>query len=292
VTDAIRTPDVLLDGLPGFDWAPSFRQWDGLRLAHVDVGSGAPVLMLHGEPTWGYLWRKVAVPVIESGRRVILPDLPGFGRSDKPMDERWYSYDRHTAAIGALLEALDLRDATFVLHDWGGPIGLRLAVEHAERVSRLVLMDTGVFTGEHGMSEAWHRFADFVERVEELPVGFVVRRGCFVDPGDEVAAAYDAPFPSEASKAGARAFPALVPLAPDDPGATTGRDVLAALRGDKRPALMLWGAEDRPLPVAAGERFASELGLPAPRLIPEAGHFLQEDRGAEIGGVIADWLAD
>ena len=291
MTDAIRTPDVLLDGLPGFDWAPSFRQWDGLRLAHVDVGDGAPVLMLHGEPTWGYLWRKVAVPVLEAGRRVILPDLPGFGRSDKPMDEHWYSYDRHTAAIGALLEALDVRDATFVLHDWGGPIGLRLAVSQPERVGRLVLMDTGVFTGEHGMSAAWHRFADFVARVDELPVGLVVRRGCFSDPGDEVAAAYDAPFPSEASKAGARAFPPLVPLTPGDPGATTGRDVLAALRGDRRPALLLWGAEDRPLPLAAGERFAAELGREPPRAIPEAGHFLQEDRGAEVGALIADWLA-
>jgi haloalkane dehalogenase len=290
VTDAIRTPDVLLDGLPGFDWAPSFSNWDDLRLAHVDVGEGSPVLMLHGEPTWSYLWRKVAPPVLEAGHRVILPDLVGFGRSDKPMDERWYSYDRHTAAIAALLEHLDLRDATFVLHDWGGPIGLRLAVEHRERVSRLVLMDTGIFTGEHGMSEAWHRFADFVDRVDELPVGFIVRRGCATDPGDDVAAAYDAPFPSEASKAAARAFPGLVPLTPADPGATTGRGVLEALKGDERPALLLWGAEDRPLPPAAGETFASELGRPAPRLIEGAGHFLQEDRGAQIGETIADWL--
>ena len=148
MTDAIRTPDVLLDGLPGFDWAPSFRTWDGLRLAHVDVGDGSPVVMLHGEPTWSYLWRKVAPPVLDAGHRVILPDLPGFGRSDKPMDEDWYSYDRHTAAIADLLETLDLRDATFVLHDWGGPIGLRIAVEQPERVARLVLMDTGLFTGQ------------------------------------------------------------------------------------------------------------------------------------------------
>jgi haloalkane dehalogenase len=292
VTDAIRTPDVLLDGLPGFGWAPSFRSWDGLRLAHIDAGKGSPVLMLHGEPTWSYLWRKVAPPVLEAGHRVILPDLVGFGRSDKPMDERWYSYDRHTAAIADLLEHLDLRDATFVLHDWGGPIGLRLAVEQRERVGRLVLMDTGVFTGEHGMSEAWHRFADFVDRVDELPVSLLVRRGCATDPGDEVAAAYDAPFPSEASKAGARAFPALVPLTPADPGATTGRGVLDALQGDERPALLLWGAEDRPLPPAAGETFAKELGRPAPRLIEGAGHFLQEDRGAEIGETIADWLSN
>ncbi|MDA0161903.1 haloalkane dehalogenase [Solirubrobacter ginsenosidimutans] len=290
MTDAIRTPDVLLDGLDGFDWAPAFRSWDGLRLAHVDLGDGAPVVMLHGEPTWSYLWRNVAPPVVAAGHRVILPDLVGFGRSDKPIDERWYSYDRHTAAIGALLEHLDLRDATFVLHDWGGPIGLRLAVEHRARVSRLVLMDTGIFTGQHGMSDAWHRFADFVDRVDELPVGLVVRRGCAVDPGDEVAAAYDAPFPSEASKAGARAFPGLVPLTPADVGATTGHEVLTALRDDQRPTLLLWGAEDRPLPLSAGERFASELGVPAPRVIAGAGHFLQEDRGDEVGAIIADWL--
>lgn len=291
MTDAIRTPDVLLDGLEGFDWAPSFRDWDGLRLAHVDVGDGPPVVMLHGEPTWSYLWRKVAVPVLDGGARVILPDLPGFGRSDKPVDEGWYSYDRHTAAIGALFEALDLRDVTLVVHDWGGPIGLRIAVEQRERIARLVAMDTGVFTGEQPMSEAWHRFASFVERVDELPVGLVVRRGCVVDPGDEVAANYDAPFPSEPSKAGARAFPRLIPQAPGDPGAATGREVLAALRADTRPALLLWGAEDRPLPVAAGEAFAAALGLPAPRLIDGAGHFLQEDRGGEIGAIIADWLS-
>ena len=290
MTDAIRTPDVLLDGLPGFDWAPSFRTWDGLRLAHVDIGDGSPVVMIHGEPTWSFLWRKVAPPVLEAGHRVILPDLPGFGRSDKPMDEDWYSYDRHAAAIADLVERLDLRDATFVLHDWGGPIGLRVAVEQPERVARLVLMDTGVFTGDQPMSDAWHRFADFVDRVDELPVSLLVRRGCATDPGDEVAAAYDAPFPSEASKAGARAFPALVPLSPSDAGAAAGARTLAALREDNRPLLMLWGAEDRPLPPQAGEAFASALGQPAPRLIEGAGHFLQEDRGDEVGRVIAEWL--
>ena len=290
MTDAIRTPDVLLEGLPGFGWTPSFRSWDGLRLAHVDHGEGAPVVMLHGEPTWSYLWRKVAPPLVDSGHRVILPDLPGFGRSDKPMDERWYSYDRHTAAIADLLEHLDVRDATFVLHDWGGPIGLRVAVAHPERVSRLVLMDTGLFTGEQRMSAAWHRFADFVDRVDELPVGFIVRRGCATDPGDEIAAAYDAPFPSEPSKAGARAFPAILPLSPADRGASAGHDVLRALRADQRPTLMLWGAEDHPLPVAAGEAFAASIGRDAPRVIEGAGHFLQEDRGSEIGAIIADWL--
>jgi haloalkane dehalogenase len=284
MTDAIRTPDVLLDGLPGFEWEPSFRTWDGLRLAHVDVGEGKPVLMLHGEPTWSYLWRKVAPPVLEAGHRVILPDLPGFGRSDKPIDEHWYSYDRHTAAIRALVEDLDLRDATFVVHDWGGPIGLRVAVELADRVSKLVLMDTGLFTGSVPMSAAWHRFASFVERAEELPVSLLVRRGCFTDPGDEVAAGYDAPFVNEAAKAGARAFPPMVLR-------LQARSTLEALRDDTREMLLLWGAEDRPLPPEQGDAFAAQLGRPAPRRIADAGHFLQEDQGEQLGTLIADFLS-
>ena len=207
MTDAIRTPDQILEGLPDFPYAPHYRTVDGLRLAHVDEGDGAPVVMWHGEPTWGYLWRHVLPPVRDAGHRVVLPDLVGFGRSDKPMELGWYSYDRHVATAATLLEDLDLRDATFVVHDWGGPIGLRLAVEHPDRVARIVILDTGLFTGEQAMSDEWHRFAAFVERTEDLPMGLVVRRGCHRDPGDDVAAAYDAPFPSIASKAGARAFP-------------------------------------------------------------------------------------
>jgi haloalkane dehalogenase len=290
VTDAIRTPDVLLEGLPDFPWEPRYRQVDGLRLAHVDEGDGAPVVFWHGEPTWSFLWRKVVPPLLEDGHRVVLPDLPGFGRSDKPIDEDWYSYDRHVDAAKRLVEDLDLRGATFVCHDWGGPIGLRVAVELAERVDRLVVMDTGVFTGEQPMSDEWHRFREFVERVDELPVSLLVRRACAADPGDEVAAAYDAPFPSEAAKAGARAFPAILPLRPDDAGAAEGRRTLAALRDDSRPALVLWGDADPVLPVRAGEALASALGWPAPRVIDGAGHFLQEDQGALVGSLIADWL--
>ena len=194
------------------------------------------------------------------------------------------------AAAARLIEDLDLRGATFVCHDWGGPIGLRVAVELAERVDRLVVMDTGVFTGEQPMSENWHRFREFVERVDELPVSLLVRRACATDPGDEVAAAYDAPFPSEASKAGARAFPAILPLEPSDPGAEAGRRTLAALREDARPALVLWADADPVLPVRAGEALASAIGWPAPRVIEGAGHFLQEDQGALVGSLIADWL--
>jgi haloalkane dehalogenase len=291
MTDAIRTPDELLDGLPDFPWQPRFTTWDGLRLARVDEGDGRPVVMWHGEPTWSFLWRKVAAPVLAAGHRIVLPDLPGFGRSDKPMDLGWYAYDRHVAAGAALLEALDLRDATFVVHDWGGPIGLRLAVEQPERVSRLVIMDTGLFTGHQRMSEAWRIFRDFVERTEDLPIGMLVRRGCHTDPGDEVAAAYDAPFPSVASKAGARAFPLILPLTPDAPGAAAGQRTLDALREDRRPTLMLWGADDPVLPPGTGERFASAIGREPPRTVADAGHFLQEDQGVQLGALVADWLA-
>jgi haloalkane dehalogenase len=290
VTDAVRTPDDLLDGLPGFPWAPRYREVGGLRLAHVDEGDGAPVVMWHGEPTWGYLWRKVAAALLAAGHRVVLPDLAGFGRSDKPIDPGWYTYDRHVATAATLLDDLDVRGATFVVHDWGGPIGLRLAVEHPERVGRLVVMDSGLITGRQRMTEAWHAFAAFVRRAEELPIGFLVRRGCHTDPGDAVAAAYDAPFPNEASKAGARAFPELIAAGPAMPGAAAGQRTLDALREDRRPLLMLWGREDPVLPPAVGEAFASALGRPAPRLIDGAGHFLQEDRGEEVGAILADWL--
>jgi len=292
VTDAIRTPEMLLEDLPGFPWQAHYREVDGLRLAHIDEGDGRPVVFWHGEPTWSYLWRKVAPPVLEAGHRVILPDLPGFGRSDKPMDPAWYSYDRHTAMAARLVEDLDLREATFVVHDWGGPIGLRLAVEHPARVDRMVAMDTGVFTGGRRMNDAWQEFADFVRRTEDLPIGMLVRRGCHTDPGDEVAAAYDAPFPSIASQAGARAFPDLIPQEADAPGAEAGRRTLAALREDRRPMLMLWAENDPVLPPRAGEAFASALGRPAPRLVADAGHFLQEDQGELVGETIADWLRD
>jgi haloalkane dehalogenase len=290
MTDAIRTPDELLQGLPNFPFEPHFREFEGLRLAHLDEGEGKPVVFFHGEPTWSFLWRKVIPPVLEAGYRCIAPDLPGFGRSDKPVDLDWYSYDRHTAAIAPLLEQLDLRDATVVVHDWGGPVGLRLAVEHPDRIARIVVLDTGLFTGHQMMTDAWRTFRDFVERTEDLPIGFLVRRACKRDPGDEVIAAYDAPFPNQESKAGARAFPLMLPTSPDMPGAQAGQRVLDAMQADRRPKLVLWADSDPVIPLDVGRRFAQALGTEVEHVIADASHFLQEDAGAEIGRLIAGWL--
>jgi haloalkane dehalogenase len=151
MTEVTRTPEEALEGLPDFPFTSHYRDVDGLRLAHLDEGEGAPVIFLHGEPTWSFLWRKVIPPVRDAGFRCLAPDLAGFGRSDKPTDMAFYSYDRHVALAGTLLDDLDLRGATVVVHDWGGPIGLRLAVEHAERIERLVILDTGLFNGHQRM---------------------------------------------------------------------------------------------------------------------------------------------
>ena len=288
--DVVRTEEQALEGLPEFPFESTYRQVDGLRLAHLDEGEGPPVIFFHGEPTWSFLWRKVIPPVRDAGFRCLAPDLAGFGRSDKPTDFDFYSYDRHTELAGTLLEDLDVRDATAVVHDWGGPIGLRLAVEHPERISRLVILDTGLFTGHQKMTDAWIAFRDFVQRTEDLPVGMLVRGACKTDPGDEVIAAYEAPYPNAASKAGARAFPLMLPTTPDAPGAAAGQRVLEALRDDRRPTLMLWADSDPVIPLSTGERFAEAIGRERPRTIEDASHFLQEDQGALIGDLIAEWL--
>jgi haloalkane dehalogenase len=264
MTDAIPAPLESLEGLPDFPFTPQWTQFDGLQMG--------------------------LVPVRDAGYRCIAPDLPGFGRSDKPVDIDWYTYDRHTAALTSLLEALDVRDATVVVHDWGGPIGLRTAVQSPERISRLVILDTGLFTGHQPMSDAWTALREFVARTDDLPVGILVRGGCHSDPGEEVIAGYDLPFPDAAAKAGARAFPLIVPTTPDAPGAAAGRRTLDALRGDRRPKLMLWADSDPVLGLETGRRFAAALGGELSHVIPDAGHFLQEDAGAQIGELIADWL--
>jgi haloalkane dehalogenase len=290
VTAVARTPEERFSDLPDFPFAAHYSDFGELRLGRVDEGQGQPVVFLHGEPTWSFLWRKVIPPVLEAGYRCIAPDLPGFGRSDKPTDIEWYTYDRHTAAITALFEDLDVRGATLVVHDWGGPIGLRLAVEQADRIERIVILDTGLFTGHQKMTNAWIAFRDFVARTDDLPVGFLVRGACHQDPGDAVIAAYEAPFSDPASKAGARAFPLILPTTPEAPGAAAGQRVLETLRDDQRPKLVLWADSDPVLPLSTGRRFAQALGTEVDHVIEGAGHFLQEDAGPQIGELIADWL--
>ena len=289
--DVARTPDERFTSLPDFPWEPHYHDIDGLRVARIDEGDGQPVVFVHGEPTWSFLWRKVIPPVLEAGFRCVAPDLAGFGRSDKPTDVDWYSYDGHTSILRRLVEDLDLTDATMVVHDWGGPIGLRTAVELEQRFDRIVILDTGLFTGRQQMSEAWMAFRNFVERTNDLPISMLVRGACANDPGDEVAAAYDAPFPDAASKAGARAFPLMIPLQPDDEGGAAGRRVLTALHDDTRPMLMLWADADPVLPLETGRRFAQAIGVEEPEVIEGASHFLQEDAGPRIGARIAEWLS-
>ena len=290
--DAFRTPDERFEDLRGFDYEPRYREVDGLRLAHIDEGEGTPVVFVHGEPTWSYLWRKVIPPVLDAGHRCVAPDHAGFGRSDKPTDLDWYSYDRHYELFADLLERLDLRDATVVVHDWGGPIGLRAAVDMPDRVARMVVMDTGLFTGEQPMSDAWKTFRDFVERTDDLPIGMLVTNATARGMDAAVTAAYEAPFPGPEAKAGARAFPLMLPTSPEMPGAAAGKRVLEALRTDARPKLHLWADSDPIIPFRVGERFAAAINGAPPEKIENASHFLQEDAGEEIGRRIAAWLAD
>lgn len=288
-----RTPDERFENLPEFNFEPHYREWEDMRLAHIDEGEGSPIVLLHGVPTWSYLWRKVIDPLVAAGHRCIAPDLPGFGRSDKPED-RWHTYDRLVASVVALLEELDLTDVTLVVHDWGGPIGLRVATtEIPERISRIVIMDSGLFTGHQTMGKAWQTFRDFIDTTPDLPIGMLVNAACVTDLPPEIVAAYEAPFPSSESKAGPRTLPALIPRSPDAPGAAEGRAAVEALMTDSRPILLLWADSDMILPLDVTGR-AMEQAFPVSEplhVIEGAGHFLPEDQGKAIGEMIADWLS-
>ena len=286
----VQTPDNLLARVPDFPYKPRYRKFEGLRLAHIDEGKGPPVVFVHGEPTWSFLWRKVIPPVRDAGYRCIAPDLPGFGRSDKPIDTEWYTYDRHTDALARLFAELKLRDATIVVHEWGGAIGLRVAVEHSDWIGRMVVLDSGLFTGHQKMSESWMAFRELARRSEDLPVSFLIRAGCKSPPAPGVLAAYEAPFPNAASKAGARAFPLILPTTPQMDGAATGQRVLAALGSDPRPKLIIWGEGDTILPIEAGWRFARAIGAEVDHVVKGVGHYLQEDAGHQVGRMIVRWL--
>lgn len=287
--EALRTPDDRFDGL--LPYSPNYLEWDGLRLHYLDEGEGPPVVLFHGEPTWAFLYRKVAAVLTGAGYRVVVPDMPGFGRSDKPVDPDFYTYDRHVAAMSAVVEHLDLEGATAVVQDWGGPIGLRLAVEHPDRFARLSVLNTGLFTGRGRMSDGFLAWRAFVEKVEDLPVGVIMRRSMIRPWGDKVVAAYEAPFPGAEYKVGAHRFPLIVPMSPDDPGASEMSEVLAKLGSWDKPAQVLFSTADPIFTTTVGERLAAHIpGAGSLETVDDAGHFLQEDAGEEVGTAIAAFL--
>jgi haloalkane dehalogenase len=290
LANAYRTPEEQFVNLPDFPFAPHYVEQDGLRLHYVDTGAGDPVLLLHGEPTWSFLYRKM-IPVLATRFRVIAPDYFGFGRSDKPVDPDFYTYDRHAESIRRLVEALDLSNLCLVVQDWGGPIGMRLAAEHPERVSRLVIMNTGVEAGRPP-SDAWLVFRDFMRRVgPRVSAGRMVRTSCVTTLADQVVAGYDAPFPVSESKTGMLRFPELVPISPDHPSTAAMQRVLEAMAGWDRPTLVLFSDSDPIFSPEVGERIAKLIpgALPA-ETISGAGHFLQEDQGEAIAQRILRFL--
>lgn len=297
----LRTPDERFADLPGFPYEPRYVQVRGLRMHYVDVGPtagpkehAATILCLHGEPTWCYLYRKM-IPILSGAHRVVAPDMVGFGRSDKLSERTDYTFDMHRDAMVGFLDALGLNDITLVCQDWGGLIGLRIAAEMPERFARLVIMNTGLPTGDEPPSEGFKRWRDFAASVDDLPVGFIMQRtligGDSVDAN--VVAAYEAPFPDATYKAGAMQFPLLVPIAPDDPGSESMRHARQVLSEWRKPALVMFSDLD---PITrGGDRFFRRL-IPTASEQPEitihgASHFLQEDKGEEIASHIVDFIA-
>jgi haloalkane dehalogenase len=301
--DVFRTPDERFEGLPGYDFTPHYAEVDGLRLHYVDegcsgdgdgngAGPGRPIVCFHGEPSWAYLYRKMVPPLRNAGHRVICPDLPGFGRSDKPTDRGWYSYDRHVELISALLAGLELSDAVLVVQDWGGPIGLRWAVENADRAGALVILNSGLYTGR--VSKGFLAWRAFAARNPDLPIGFVVQGATSTELPDEVVSAYEAPFPTVDSKAGAAQFPLLVPTSEDDPVARTNRELADQLSRWDKPVLAAFSDEDPVFPYPkAGDRFVALIPTLTDQVrIEGAAHFLQEDRGERIAEEVLRFLGE
>jgi haloalkane dehalogenase len=291
----LRTPERRFSDLPDFGYPPRYADVGGLRLAYVEAGppAGEPVLLLHGEPSWSFLYRRVIAVLADAGLRAIAADLAGFGRSDKPAEIGDHSYARHVEWIRALaFDRLDLRGLTLVGQDWGGLIGLRLAAEHPDRFARIVAANTGLPTGDQPMPDVWLRFREVVRTAPDLQVSRLVQSGCQTRLPGAVLAAYEAPFPDRNFMAGVRAMPGLVPTSPDDPAAEANRAAWRRLSAWHKPFLVAFSDRDpitgamapilrRVVPGAAG--------LEHP-VIAGAGHFLQEDAGEQLGAVIAGFV--
>lgn len=294
-TKVLRTPESRFENLAGYPFAPHYVDLDGLRMHYVDEGpgDGPVVLMLHGEPSWSYLYRKMIPLFTAAGYRAIAPDLIGFGKSDKFAATSAYTYQRHVDWTWAWLQSLDLQEVTLICQDWGALIGLRLVAEHPDRFARVVVANGALPTGDQELPEAFNRWLTFSQRVPVLPIRTILQMGTKTQLGKEALEAYNAPFPGEAYKAGARVFPTLVPAAPDDPAAPANRKAWKSLMRFDKPFLTAFGDSD---PVTrGGERAFQKLvrgakGQPH-TIITGAGHFIQEDRGEELAGVVLDFMA-
>ncbi len=288
--DVLETPADRLEGLPGYPWTQERVEVEELSMAYVDEGDGDETfLCLHGEPTWSYLYRHM-IPVLAEHGRVVCPDLVGFGGSDKPIDDEAHTYELHADTVMGFIEALDLDDVTLVGQDWGGILGLHAAARMPDRFARLVAANTFLPDGTDPMPEAWLAFHSFVERNPDVPVGFLVQRGCEREVPEDVVAAYDAPFPDERYKAAARRMPELVPQDPDHPAADAIHETRKRLADWDKPAICIF-AEDDPIMRPAAEEMR-KLIPPAqdePLVwLEDAAHFLQEDAGEELAGHVVD----
>jgi len=290
----IRTPDERFSNLPDFPFVPHYVEVNGLRVHYVDEGEGGIIFCLHGEPSWSFLYRKM-IPPLAANHRVIAMDFIGFGKSDKLTEREAYSFQMHHDILVGFIEALALDGITLVGQDWGGEIGLPVATEIPQRFARLVIMNTGLPTGDEPLGEGFLRWRQFVETTPDMSIGRVIRTSA-VHPDSippEVIAAYDAPFPDASYKAGAAAWPLLVPIYPNDPGAAEMRQARQALSKWDKPVLVMFSDGD---PVTqGGDKFFRRL-IPTAKDQPEivikgAGHFLQEEKGEEIARHILDFIA-
>jgi len=297
----LRTPDERFDGLPDFPYQPNYLTIaDGeggeLRVHYLDEGpaDAHPVLLMHGEPSWSFLYRTMIPVLVAAGHRCVVPDLVGFGRSDKPTEQHDYTYARHVGWMTeALFDQLDLRHVTFFGQDWGGLVGLRLVAAQPDRFDRLVVGNTGLPTGDASPTEAFLNWRRFSRESPVFPIGGIVNGGCTTDLAPEVVAAYDAPFPDDSYKAGARIFPSLVPSGADDPAHDDQVAAWEVLGRFEKPVLCTFSDRD---PVTAGGAKAFLRGVPGTQGQPHvtiegAGHFLQEDSGPELAAVIAAFIA-
>ena len=300
--EALRTPEERFADLPDYPFEPNYaevRDGEGgiLRVHYLDEGpaDAAPVLLVHGEPSWSYLYRHMVPILVNAGHRVVVPDLVGFGRSDKPTRQTDYSYARHVAWLSELVfDHLDLRDATFFGQDWGGLLGLRLVAAEPDRFARVVIGNSGLPTGHGPASEAFLRWQRFSQTTPVFPVGDLVGRACTTELSAAVVAAYDAPFPDDTFKAGARIFPSFVPTNPDDPETAPNQAAWRVLEAFQKPFLCAFSDSD---PVTAGGDAPFLAKVPGARgrqhpTIVGAGHFLQEDAGPELAAVIRDFISD